>query len=348
MKKVIKLAISIGDINGIGLEVILKTFKDKRMFDFCTPIVFAEHHLIQALNQNIGLDKQSFNNIGTIAEAKAKKINVLNCWKERVQPQFGKSTKEGGKLALLSLQAASKALKNSEVDGLVTAPINKDNIQSKDFAFPGHTEFLEHQHQGTALMLMLSEQLRLGVVTGHISLEKVSETISSELIFQKLNIFHQSLVQDFGIRKPKIAVLGLNPHAGDNGLLGNEEQRIIQPSIEKACDSGMLTFGPYSADSFFSSKNLSAFDGVLAMYHDQGLIPFKTISFGNGVNFTAGLDIIRTSPDHGTGYDIAGKNKAQESSFRQAVYACYDIVKKRQEWTELNNNPLISLEKNKP
>ena len=348
MKKAITLAISVGDTNGIGMEVVLNTFKDKRLFDFCTPIVFAEPHLVHFLNQKIGLDEHSFKTIHSTTEAKAKKINILSCWKEKITPQFGQSTKDGGKYALLSLRMASKALKSEAVNALVTAPINKDNIQSDDFNFPGHTEFLEHQHQGKALMLMLSEQLRLGVVTGHMPLEKVANVISSELILQKLSIFHQSLKQDFGIRRPKIAVLGLNPHAGDNGLIGKEEQSVIVPSIQTANDNNMLTFGPYSADSFFNSNNLKVYDGVLAMYHDQGLIPFKTLSFGNGVNFTAGLNIIRTSPDHGTGYDIAGKNKAQESSFRQAIYACYDIVKKRQEWTELNSNPLPKHEKTRP
>ena len=340
MKKAIKLAISVGDTNGIGLEIALKTFKDKRMFDFCTPVVFAEHHLVHLLNRKIGLDEHSFKTISSLAEVKTKKINVINCWKQKITPQFGQSTKEGGELALLSLRSANKALKNKEVDALVTAPINKNNIQSDDFNFPGHTDFLDHQHHGKALMLMLSDQLRLGVVTGHVPLEKVASIIDANLILEKLGIFHQSLKQDFGIRRPKIAVLGLNPHAGDNGLIGKEEQDTIEPSIQKAIDLDILAFGPYSADSFFNSNKLKAFDGVLAMYHDQGLIPFKTLSFGNGVNFTAGLDVVRTSPDHGTAYDIAGQNIAHESSFRQAIYACCDIVKKRQEWSKLNSNPL--------
>lgn len=347
MSKAIKLGISIGDINGVGLEVILKTFKDKRMFDFCTPIVFAEHKLVHLLNRKIGLDEQSFFSIKSLTDTKSKKINIFECWQENVNPQFGQNTKNGGKYAFMSLQAASDALRNGKADALITAPINKHNIQSKSFTFPGHTEFLENQHQGNALMLMLSDKLRLAIVTGHIPLEKVAENISQELVLQKITIFNQTLNQDFGVRRPKIAILGLNPHASDNGLIGKEEEEIICPAIEKANDEGILAFGPYSSDSFFNNINLQAFDGIMAMYHDQGLIPFKTLSFGHGVNFTAGLDIIRTSPDHGTGFDIAGKNMAQESSFRQAVYTAYDIFKKRQEWKELNRNPLPKFEKNK-
>lgn len=345
MKRAIKLGISIGDINGIGLEVILKTFKDKRMFDFCTPIVFAEFDLVQHLNRKIGLDDKSFRHIHSLKDTTSKKINVINCWQEKVVPQFGQNTKEGGKYAFLSLQSASDALKSRDTEALVTAPINKDNIQSEQFNFPGHTEFLENQHQGSSIMLMLSEHLRMGVVTGHIPLEKVAQHLNHDVVVKKINLFHLALKQDFGIRKPKIAVLGLNPHAGDNGLIGKEEQTIIEPAIKTACEQGILAFGPYSADSFFDLDKLKAYDGVLAMYHDQGLIPFKTLSFGNGVNFTAGLSVIRTSPDHGTGYDIAGTNNANESSFRQAVYTAYDIVKKRSEWKTLNQNPLPKFEK---
>jgi 4-hydroxythreonine-4-phosphate dehydrogenase len=264
----------------------------------------------------------------------------LNCWKEEVKLNLGQNNADGGKYALTSLQSANKALKNGQIDALVTAPINKDNIQSDDFKFPGHTEFLEQEHNGKSLMLMLSDTLRIGVVTGHIPLEKVSKHISTDAILEKLNTLNQSLKQDFGIRKPKIAVLGLNPHAGDNGVIGDEEKETIIPALQKAEDEGLLVFGPYPADGFFGSNKRQAFDGVLAMYHDQGLVPFKTLSFGNGVNFTAGLDIVRTSPDHGTAFDIAGKNQAQESSFRQAVYAACDVFKKRQEWHRLNSNPL--------
>ncbi len=336
----IKLGISIGDINGIGTEVILKTFRDKRMLDFCTPVIFGDFNMMNELKKRLHFDDLYLNKIQSIEMAKGNTINVINCWKEEVKLNLGQNNSDGGKYALKSLQAANTALKNGQLDALVTAPINKDNIQSDDFKFPGHTEFLEKEHKGKSLMLMLSDNLRIGVVTGHIPLEKVSEHISTDSILDKLNTLNQSLKQDFGIRKPKIAVLGLNPHAGDNGVIGNEEKKTIIPALKKAEEQNILAFGPYPADGFFGSNKRQAFDGILAMYHDQGLVPFKTLSFGNGVNFTAGLDIVRTSPDHGTAFDIAGKNQAQESSFRQAVYTACDVSKKRKEWQELNSNPL--------
>lgn len=340
MSNKIKLGISIGDINGIGSEVILKTFRDKRMLDFCTPIIFGDFNVLSQIKKTLHFDDLYLNKIQSVDMAKSNKINVLNCWKEDVKIDLGQNNATGGKYALKSLQSANKALKNSEIDALVTAPINKDNIQSDEFKFPGHTEFLEKEHQGKSLMLMLCDTLRVGVVTGHIPLEKVSKDISADLILDKLNTLNQSLKQDFGIRKPKIAVLGLNPHAGDNGVIGKEEQKTIIPALQKAEQQSILAFGPYPADGFFGSNKRQAFDGVLAMYHDQGLVPFKTLSFGNGVNFTAGLNIVRTSPDHGTAFDIAGKNQAEESSFRQAVYTACDIFKKRKEWQSLNSNPL--------
>jgi len=340
MSKPIKLGISIGDTNGVGLEVILKSFKDKRMLDFCTPILFGDYKLAIKIKKQLGLDDVYLNKIHSAKDSKNKKVNVVNCWKEELNPTFGKKTSEGGIYALKSLEQACQSLQNGEVDVLVTAPINKDNIQSEGFKFPGHTEYLEQKFKGNALMLMLSAELRIGVVTGHIPIEEVSKNIRKELIVEKLNAFNQTLKQDFGIRKPKIAVLGLNPHAGDNGLLGKEEEKTIIPAMQTAEENGILSFGPYPADGFFGSNKLSAFDGVLAMYHDQGLIPFKTLSFGNGVNFTSGLPIIRTSPDHGTAFDIAGQNLASETSFIQAIYNACDIYKKRQEWQELNSNPL--------
>jgi 4-hydroxythreonine-4-phosphate dehydrogenase len=280
--------------------------------------------------KQLGLEEISLYKIQSLKESKHKKVNVLNCWKETLSPKYG-SKEDGGKHALKSLEKACQALQNGSIDVLVTAPINKENIQSDSFKFPGHTEFLEQQFEGQALMLMLNKELRIGVVTGHLPLEQVSKHITQELILQKLESFNQSLIQDFGIRKPKIAILGLNPHAGDNGLLGKEEEKTIIPALQKAEDKGLLAFGPYPADGFFGSNQLKAFDGVLAMYHDQGLVPFKTLSFGNGVNFTSGLSVVRTSPDHGTAFDIAGKNIASESSFIQAIYTACDVYKKRQE-----------------
>lgn len=340
MKKTVKIGISIGDFNGIGLEVILKCFKDKRLFDFCTPVLFAEQNMIITRKKSLGLDDVFVNSITHVKEAKNKKINVINCWKEQVKTDLGKSSIEAGKYAFTSLKKATQSLKKKEVDVLVTAPINKDNIQSDSFNFPGHTEYLEKQFNGQALMVMISERLRVGLVTGHIPISEVAQHISQELIVQKIHALNVSLIQDFGIRKPKIAVLGLNPHAGDNGLLGKEDKKSIIPAIQQAEQEGTLAFGPYSADGFFGSNSWKAFDAILAMYHDQGLIPFKTLSFGEGVNFTSGLDGIRTSPDHGTGFDIANKNIASETSFRQAIYSACAIFKKRNEWQELNRNPL--------
>lgn len=346
-KKTIKIGISIGDINGVGIEVALKAFQDKRMLDFCTPIFFANHQLIDYVKKTIGLNDIPTYKSKNLDDIKSKKINIINSWSNLAKVNFGKASAESGKFAFQSLKAANQSLKQSQIDALVTAPINKNTIQSEAFSFPGHTEYLEHEHEGKSLMLMLSDTFRLAVVTGHIPLEKVPQHLSKELILEKLNIFSQSLRQDFGVRRPKIAILGLNPHAGDNGLIGKEEQTLIIPAIQMAEEKNILAFGPYSADSFFNSHQLNAFDGILAMYHDQGLIPFKTISFGNGVNFTAGLDIVRTSPDHGTAFDIAGKNTANESSFRHALFAACDIVKKRQEWQKINSNSLpVSKSKN--
>lgn len=339
MSKTIIVGISVGDINGTGLEVILKCFKDKRMLDLCTPVIFGEQRMTLARKKSLGLDDVFINPISNLKEVKPKKVNLFNSWKSEVKTTLGKSTSEGGKYALISLQKATESLKKKEIDVLVTAPINKDNIQSENFNFPGHTEYLEKQFQGNSLMLMISQDLKIGVVTGHIPLAKVTQSISQELIEQKLQALNTSLIQDFGIRKPKIAVLGLNPHASDNGLLGDEEKKVIIPAIKRT-EKNVLAFGPYSADGFFGSNTWHEFDGVLAMYHDQGLIPFKTLSFGQGVNFTSGLDAIRTSPDHGTGFDIASRNIASETSFRQAIYTACDIFKKRKEWQELNKNPL--------
>ena len=340
MQKNLKIGISIGDINGIGLEVILKTFKDRRMMDICTPIIFGSTKLISEYKKTLSLENVAFHSINDVSLAKARKINIVECWKNDVNLALGENNENGGKYAFLSLEKASAELVNNTIDALVTAPINKKNIQSDTFTFPGHTEYLANKKKEDVLMLMTTNLLKVGVVTSHIPLEKVAKNINEQSILNKLDLFQKSLIKDFGIRKPKIAVLGLNPHAGDDGILGKEEGKVIIPTIEKAKENNILAFGPYPADSFFGSALMTKFDGVLAMYHDQGLIPFKTISFGQGVNYSAGLSFVRTSPDHGTAYDIAGKNMADESSFREAVYMACDIAKKREEFKQLNTNVL--------
>ncbi|CAM1359822.1 4-hydroxythreonine-4-phosphate dehydrogenase [Tenacibaculum sediminilitoris] len=333
------VGISIGDINGIGIEIILKTFEDKRMLDFCTPVLFASNKLISYHKKALKLNT-SIHGITSLDKLVHGKVNLLNSWKEEVKIDLGKTTEEGGKFALKSLQAAVEALKKEQVDLIVTAPINKENIQSEEFKFPGHTEYLEENFDGKSLMILMTNDLRIGLITGHIPVSKVAETITPELIKSKVETMYTSLQQDFNINKPKIAVLGLNPHCGDNGIIGTEDDEIIRPTISEIKESGKLVFGPYAADGFFGSKTHEQFDGVLAMYHDQGLAPFKALSFGNGVNFTAGLSKIRTSPDHGTGFDIAGKNKANPTSFKEALFTSLQIFKNRNEYVELMRNAL--------
>jgi len=339
--KKLKIGVSIGDVNGIGLEVIIKTFADNRMLDYCTPIVYGNTKIASYYRKNIGLTEFSFNVIASVEQANEKRANMINCWEEDVKITPGEANEIGGKYAFLSLQSAVNDLIEGKIDALVTAPINKKSIQSNDFDFPGHTEYLQSKAASTdSLMFMIGEDLRIGVVTGHVPISKVAETITLEAIVSKLRLMNDSLKNDFWIEKPKIAVLGLNPHAGDDGLIGSEEKEIIEPAIERAHEEGVFAFGPYPADGFFAGDAYKKFDGVLAMYHDQGLIPFKHIAFHNGINFTAGLPIIRTSPDHGTAFDIAGKNLASPESFREAVFAAIAIVKQRKEQLELLSNPL--------
>lgn len=345
MSKKIRVGISIGDINGIGMEVIIKTFMDKRMQELCTPIIFGSSKVASFHRKVLGIEGFSFNVVENPYKANYKKANLINCWKEEAKVTLGENNPEGGKFAFKSLEAATNALQKNEVDVLVTAPINKQNIQSDSFQFPGHTEYLAAKDKRNALMLMVSESIRIGVVTGHLPLEQVSANISQNKILEKIQLLDKSLKQDFGIRKPKIAVLGLNPHAGDQGVLGRQEDDIINPALKKAKEENILSFGPFPADSFFGSDKLYAFDGILAMYHDQGLIPFKTLAFGKGVNFTSGLSFVRTSPDHGTAFEIAGKNKANEHSFREAVFTACDVYKKRQEFNEIHKNPLPTSQK---
>jgi 4-hydroxythreonine-4-phosphate dehydrogenase len=342
MSEKVKIGISIGDVNGIGLEIIIKTLIDHRIYDYCTPIVYGHTKVASFYRRTIETANEfNFNVINNPSQAQHKRANMINCWEEDVKIEPGVISKEVGKYAFQSLQHATNDLIEGHIDALVTAPINKDTIQSDEFKFPGHTEYLQERAGAPdSLMFLVSDTLRVGVVTGHIPVADVAKSITVEKILSKLRLMDASLRTDFWIRKPKIAVLGLNPHAGDNGLIGNEEQTTIIPAIEEARANDILAFGPYSADGFFASGTAHQFDAVLAMYHDQGLIPFKQIAFESGVNFTAGLNIIRTSPDHGTAYDIAGQNKASEVSFREALFTAIHVVKHRRETAELNENPL--------
>jgi 4-hydroxythreonine-4-phosphate dehydrogenase len=344
----VRVGISIGDYNGVGLEVVIKTLIDPRMLELCTPIVYGSSQLAKAYRKALNIQDFSFNIINDATKANGRKANLVEVWKEKVELQFGESTSQAGALAFKSLEAATQDLAHNKIDVLVTAPINKNNIQSEDFKFPGHTEYLaDYANVDNPLMLLTHQGLRVGTVTGHLPLKEVAESIYFEDVLNKLDVFNKTLQQDFRITRPKIAVLGLNPHNGDNGTLGAEEQEVIIPAIEEANKKGMSVFGPFAADGFFGSPGYKNFDGILAMYHDQGLTPFKTISFDQGVNFTAGLPIVRTSPDHGTAYDIAGKNIASETSFRNAVFQAIDIYNNRKEYREISANPLKVSKKKK-
>ncbi len=334
------IGISQGDINGIGLEVVLKTLLEPAIAEVCTPVLFSSQKTVSYYRKVLGLEDFSFNPIRDFSQLNNKKVNVFVCYEEEVNIEMGKSTETGGKYAFISIEKATQALIDNHIHALVTAPINKSNIQRENFKFVGHTEYLGEKLGGDPLMLLCSDNgLRIAVVTGHVPIRDVASRLNTDLISAKIVQLHQSLVKDFAIRKPKIAVLGLNPHAGDNGVIGNEDLEIIKPAIEKTKLNG-LVYGPYAADGFFGNGTYKKFDGVLAMYHDQGLIPFKTLAFSDGVNFTAGLNGVRTSPDHGTAYDIAGKNEANEQSFKKAIYAAIDIYKNRKMYAEIAGNPL--------
>jgi 4-hydroxythreonine-4-phosphate dehydrogenase len=331
------LGISIGDPNGIGPEVVLKTFSDARMFDFCTPVVYARADFLESQSKHFGLKVP----IQPLKDRPQRRtLNVVDCWKNNPEVEYGKETKSAGVYALESLTAATQSLKNGTIQALVTAPINKASIQSDHFAFPGHTDYLAQELGGNALMFMIHNQLRVGLLTDHVPISEVTKMLTTEHIVDKLKLMSQSLQKDFGIRKPKIAVLGINPHAGDHGVIGTEDDQILTPILSAEQIENTLLFGPFSADAFFGSQEFLKYDAVLAAYHDQGLIPFKTLSFGEGVNYTAGLSAVRTSPDHGTAFAIAGKGLADHHSFRQAVFAALDIVGKRQEFHQINANPL--------
>jgi len=335
------VGISQGDINGIGLEVIIKTFLEPQMLEICTPVLFGSNKTASAHRKALNIDDFSFNQIKDFSELNHKRANLFSVYEEDVTIELGQQTENGGKYAFKSLEAATNALAEGKIDVLVTAPINKENIQSAEFKFPGHTEYLDEKFgKGNSLMFLVSDDLRVAVVTGHIPVTRVAQELSSEKILKKIQLLNKSLTQDFAIRKPKIAVLGLNPHAGDNGVIGDEEKNIIIPAIEKAKAEGIIAYGPYPADGFFGNGTYKNFDAILAMYHDQGLIPFKTIAFNKGVNYTAGLPIVRTSPDHGTAYDIAGKGIASEESFRRAIYTAIDIYRTRKNHAEISSNPL--------
>jgi 4-hydroxythreonine-4-phosphate dehydrogenase len=336
------VGITLGDLNGIGAEVIIKTFLDARMYEWCTPVLYASSKVISFYRKVLNLGQFNFAQGRSVDKIQLNTLNIVNCWDDDPLVQPGQMNEIGGKYALLSIEAAVKDLKENKIDALVTAPINKKNIISENFQFAGHTGYLAQQAGVTAYcMLLCSNEMRIGVVTEHIPVSEISQHITKDKILDKLEIIRKSLKLDFGIDKPRIAVLGLNPHAGDEGLIGKEEINEIKPAIAELKSKGTLVFGPYPADGLFGSGNYKKFDAILAMYHDQGLVPFKTLCFDSGVNYTAGLPFVRTSPDHGTAYDIAGKNLAREDSFREAVFLAVDILKRRDNSKEMNANQLV-------
>ena len=340
--KKIRVAISQGDINGVSYEVILKTFSDARMFEVCTPILYGSTKVLSYYKKLLPQQHQelTYNAIRDASQAADGRFNVVNLTQEEVKIDVGVSTEVAGDLSRQSLEAACADLKDGKVDVLVTAPINKKNIQSAQFDFPGHTEYLSSKFSTNSLMMMVCDRIRIGIATNHYALKDVPSVVTRDLLREKLTLMHDSLKRDFGIPMPKIAVLALDPHAGDNGVIGTQDMEVVKPAIEEATQQGILAYGPYPSDGFFGSSEFSKFDGVLALYHDQGLIPFKLMSFTEGVNFTAGMPIVRTSPAHGTAYAIAGKDKANEQSFRSAVYLACLIHRNRAEYDELTKNPL--------
>ena len=329
-----------GDINGIGIELLIKTLSDSRLTDFCTPVIFGNNKVLNFYRKSLPDLNLNCSNLKDLHRPFHKQVNLYNCWEEEVEIKPGELNATGGKYALLSLQTATQALLDKKINALVTAPIHKKNIYSDEFPFTGHTPYLKAIFQvQDVLMMMVSPNMRVGLLSEHIPLQDAAKAVTREALRSKLNIFHQSLQKDFGISKPRLAVLGLNPHAGDNGLIGKEEESLIQPLLKEARQQ-MLVFGPYAADSFFARGYHEKFDGVLAMYHDQGLIPFKSLAIGEGVNYSAGLPAIRTSPDHGTAFDIAGKGRADHSSMLAAAFEAIEIYNNRTGHAEMNSNPL--------
>jgi len=336
----IRIGITCGDLNGIGMEVILKTLEDNQVADLCTPILFASSKAVGYHRKALDMPNFHFNMIQEAAQAAAGKNNLVNVWQELVNLEYGVLSDEVGSYSLKSIDAAIAAFKAGTIDAVVTAPIHKANVKPEGINFKGHTGYLGDAFGQQPLMILSGDHLRVALVTGHLPIKEVAEALTKEKVEKALRLLQQSLVADFGIPHPRIAVLGLNPHAGDEGLIGREEQEIITPAIEACSGIKAIIKGPYAADGFFGSHSYKSFDGVLAMYHDQGLAPFKALNFGGGVNLTAGLDLIRTSPDHGTGFDIAGKGVANESSFRQALFVAIDVVRNRRVHGEITANPL--------
>ena len=335
------IGFSCGDVNGIGTELIIKTLGDSRILDFCTPVIFASNKSINFYRKFFPSINFPFSIIKDLTRPNIKQVNVLNCWEEEIAITPGQLNETGGKYAFKSLKLAVEALQNNQIHGLVTAPIHKKNIQSDEFNYSGHTPYLKAQYKvDDVVMLLVASNMRVGLVTEHVPVTELGRYITTEAIVSKLRIINSCLIKDFSINKPKIAVLGLNPHAGDEGLIGTEEETIIKPAIKEAKHNNILAFGPYSADAFFARGQYEKFDAVLAMYHDQGLIPFKSLAIGEGVNYTAGLPGVRTSPDHGTAFDIAGKGIADEASFLAATFECIEIIKRRATFDDNNKNPL--------
>jgi 4-hydroxythreonine-4-phosphate dehydrogenase len=338
--KIPRIGISVGDLNGVGLELIIKTFADSEMLALCTPVVFASSKVVSYHRNAIDMRDFNFQIIHKPEDAIAGKANLVNCWKEEVKMEFGKVDLAIGAYAVQSLEAACEALEANSIDALVTAPIHKESIQSSDFQFSGHTDYLESRFKAKATMMFLADELKLALATVHVPLSEVTSLVDKDLVEQKVLAIHKSLKDDFHLPKGRIAVLALNPHAGDNGVIGKEDQEFVIPGIESANSKGALAFGPFPADSFFGAAAYKKFDAVLALYHDQGLVAFKSIAFGEGVNYSAGLPIIRTSPDHGTAFDIAGQGVADPSSFRHSVYAAIDLFRFRTNTAEITANPL--------
>jgi 4-hydroxythreonine-4-phosphate dehydrogenase len=335
------IGITTGDLNGIGLETIIKIFSDNRMLDFCTPVIFASNKAINYYRRIAVEHPLNFASIKSFEGLNPKQVNVFNCWEEEVAITPGELTEVGGKYAVRSLLVAAQCLKDGQIDGIVTAPIHKKNTQTPDFNYTGHTPFFKEKFEAKdVVMLLYNENFRVGLITEHVPVSEIAGHITKELIIQKTTILKDALVKDFGIQQPRIAILGLNPHAGDEGLIGTEEQTIIKPAVEHLQNTGTLAFGPYSADGFFAHHQYRHFDAVIAMYHDQGLIPFKSLTNGEGVNYTCGLPVVRTSPDHGVAFDIAGQNIASPDSMREAIYQAVDILKQRAGYAAYTANPL--------